>query len=182
MHHPLVATATKLSDYTFVDWINTRDKSTMNALHANAQMTLFWHGTVDTGLLELFSSQSFAFNLKTIIELNDTGLICPHCADTYKPNRLDFKRLPESLSDTPSESYFFANGCSRCNDTGVSALATVASICQGTDAIREAAKRQSLGDAGRAVAEAQGSSSISAQLQKLAKTGKISFEDWINQQ
>ena len=178
----LVSTTTRLADHTFVDWISSRDKEITNALHANAQITLFWQGAVTTGLIELFSSQSFALNLKTIIELSETGLICPHCAESYKPGKPDFKRLPVAAADGSSESYFYANGCNRCDDTGVSTLTTIASFCQSTDAIREATQQQSVEAAHQAIAEAQGSSSVAKQLEKLARTGKISFEDWLSRQ
>ena len=178
----LVSTTTRLADHTFVDWISSRDKEITNALHANAQITLFWRGAVTTGLIELFSSQSFALNLKTIIELSETGLICPHCAESYKPGKPDFKRLPVAAADGSSESYFYANGCNRCDDTGVSTLTTIASFCQSTDAIREATQQQSVEAAHQAIAEAQGSSSVAKQLEKLARTGKISFEDWLSRQ
>ena len=178
----LVSTTTRLADHTFVDWISSRDKEITNALHANAQITLFWQGAVTTGLIELFSSQSFALNLKTIIELSETGLICPHCAESYKPGKPDFKRLPVAAADGSSESYFYANGCNRCDDTGVSTLTTIASFCQSTDAIREATQQQSVEATHQAIAEAQGSSSVAKQLEKLARTGKISFEDWLSRQ
>ena len=178
----LVSTTTRLADHTFVDWISSRDKDITSALHANAQTTMFWHGPVTTGLIELFSSQSFALNLTTIIELSDASLICPHCADSYKPGKSDFKRLPVAAADGSSESYFYANGCDRCDDTGVSTLTTVASFCQSTDAIREAIQQQSVEATHQAIAKAQGSSSVAKQLERLARTGKISFEDWLSRQ
>ncbi len=177
-----VSTVTRLSDHVFVDWETACDEGIINALQSNAQSTLFWRGNVSSGLLQLFSAENLRLNLHTIIELEDTALICPHCAETYKPGKLDFKRLPETMSDQNSGSFFFANGCDRCDDTGVSSLATVTSMCKGTDAIREALANRSLQATERALASAQGRTSIRLQLEALAKTGKISFEDWIGQQ
>lgn len=177
----MISAAAHLSDHTFVDWVNCRNKDVISALEPNAAITLLWHGDVSTGLIELFERNILCSSLHTIIELADAGLICPHCADDYKLNKFDFERLPDAATNEATESYFFANGCKCCHDTGVSVLHTVTSIAKGTDAIRKAVRNRSLQATQEAVASTQGTTAIASQMERLARTGKISFEDWINQ-
>lgn len=186
-HQTLLDSTTSHSNHIFLDWLNTHDQRMVRALQETplptTPITLFWQGPAANGLLDLFSSaDSLRKQPNTIIEMSSAELICPHCAEPYIPGKFDFGQLPVTASGTQPEALLFANGCGRCGETGVASLQTITSITHSTDAIREATLNRSLQATRRAVADAQGTRCIAQQIEVLAKTGKINFEDWVKQQ
>lgn len=179
----LLSTSATLSDHIFVDWETTKNERFIKAIPGISQehtsVTLLWHGDVSTGLLNLAApAKSLCHKLELIVELHDTGLICPHCAEAYIPNRHDYPRLPVVAEDQ-TESYVYANGCNRCSETGIASMTTLASIISCSDGLRHAINSESLTATHKAVAKAQGKNSIRMQREILATTGRISAENWL---
>jgi type II secretory ATPase GspE/PulE/Tfp pilus assembly ATPase PilB-like protein len=181
----VLSTGASLSDHVFIDWETTRDPRFAETIQSISQkhtsITLLWHGDAATGLLNLIApTNSLRLGLDSIIELQDTGLICPHCAEVYVPGKLDLAHLPATTTkDDPPESYFYADGCSRCDETGISSMATLSSFATSSDELRQAMESGSLTATNAAIAKAQGKSAIRVQSERLARSGKISLEDWV---
>lgn len=192
-----IRAASQLSDHILVDWPTCSDRrtvqtllqpppcalaSTPGPLPGNASVTLFWLGSAATGLHSLLEhSNPLRYRLHTLIEIEEIGLICPHCAETYTPGRRDYARLPTDAC-TDSARLFTASGCSRCDETGVSAVTGLASIYRANDQLREAIGSGSLQATEQAVTDAQGNTAIVSQLKALAMHGKINGEEWLRQQ
>ena len=192
-----IRAASQLSNHIFVDWPTCSDKRTVQSLlqsppctlattpgslPGNASITLFWLGSAATGLLSLLGhSETLRYRLHTLIEMEEAGLICPHCAESHTPARRDYTRLPTDGS-MDSARFFTASGCTRCDETGISALTGLASISRVNDRVREAIGSGSLQATERSVAEAQGKTTIASQLKALVREGKINGEEWLQQQ
>jgi len=119
---------------------------------------------------------SLSHVLVTVIEAARVGLVCPHCADSYRLTSTEQQQLDQqSVLEDDGDMFLYAPGCDRCDHTGSEENSILLSATNNSDQLRNAVQCDSLPTIENAL---QSEDSILAQSEALARGGKISFHEY----
>lgn len=177
--------ATQYADIVFIDWLCSRNAALMSNIFAQYQSaTIFVSAdSCSQAIAQLSDSalneKQLATNLKNVVQLKNTRLVCPHCAHAYDINGADMQWLEKhSLSKLKAKAYTYATGCDRCAFSGSIDSQTLVSCYTVDDNMRSAIESRSASAITKASEKMQGSHSVSKQHLKLVAEGKVSFEEY----
>ena len=177
--------ATQYADIVFIDWLCTRNVAVMSNVFAEYQSATIFV-TADScsqAIAQLSDSalneKQLATNLKNVVELNKSRLVCPHCAHAYDINGADMQWLEKhSLSKLKAKAYTYATGCERCAFSGSIESKPLVSCYKVDDNMRNAIESRNASAITKASERIQGSHSVAKQRLKLVAAGKVSFEEY----
>lgn len=177
--------AAKHADLIFVDSQCTNDHSLLTSIINNSHsLFLFINAATATGAIArltdvAISERQLASNLTTLIQLENTRMVCPHCAHTHEINGTDMEWLQHNrLGRASNAALVYAAGCDRCDFSGSQSSRTLASVCTVEDNLRRAIESRNAEAIDSATRAIVGTNSIADQIAALVALGKVSFTEY----
>lgn len=177
--------AAKHADVVFVDAQCTQDQPLLKQILYNKHSAfLFINADNATGAIShltdvAISERQLASNLTTLIQLDNTRMVCPHCAHTHEINGADMEWLQHNkLGRAKSTALVYAPGCDRCDFSGSQSSQTLVSVCTVEDNLRRAIESRNTAALDSAAQAIVGANSIADQIVELVAKGKVSFTEY----
>lgn len=187
LDNPMAAAgiAIKHADLLFIDSQCSQDKTLIRQiLDSNRSATLFINTANTTRAIAhlanfAINERQLASNLTTLIQLENTRLVCPHCADTHQLNGQDMQWLQNKpLGRNKNNVLVYTPGCDRCEFSGSIKTQTLLSVCAVEDNLRCAIESRSSANIESATQTILGTNSIPQQIDALVSQGKVSFTEY----
>lgn len=181
----VIRMATTHADQLLIDWQCTLNQPLIKHILMNHQAAVLFVKAPDTSsaiaqLTDFANSErQLANNLKTLIHLDNTRLVCPHCANAHELNGEEMKWMQDrSIGRRKNHALVYAPGCERCNYSGSQESSTLLCVCNAEDGLRRAIECRDTSAIVKATQAATGSQSIEDQIDCLVSAGKVSFTEY----